>query len=324
MLLSIIIPVYNVESYLSLCVKSLLDNCHSIYEYEVILVDDGSTDKSGIICDEFKAKYKNIKVIHKNNGGLSSARNAGIKIAKGEWISFIDSDDIVRQNYLDILFDLIKIIHADLIMFRYQSFEKKIDNKIIEFEKEKIKEIPISEAMYLLTTETWGNFAWNKIYKRKLFCNIKYPVNKNYEDIYTTFKLVEKAKKIYTYNEILYYYRQRVDSITSTLDLNKKRKNAWDSIQARANQISFFKEKHYDKAIKKASYYFVLSCLSYIVIIGEERDKTFYKTVDYLRKMQLSFKQYGIKTYLKVKLCVYCPNCYITIAKLKKYVLEKK
>ena len=186
--LTIIIPVYNVELYLQECLDSLLYSMHKNKEVEVILIDDGSTDKSYTICQKYEAKYSFIKLIKQRNSGQSVARNNAINKAKGTWISFIDSDDIVINNYISILFNIINspiTDDADMVMFKYKTFKEnvpKYNQSQNQFNKDKLKKIDKNKAMYLLTAiNYWGNYLWNKIYKKEVLLNNLLPVGKKYE-----------------------------------------------------------------------------------------------------------------------------------------------
>lgn len=324
MLLSIIVPVYNVESYLSLCVESLLNKSYAIHQYEVILVDDGSTDKSGIICDELESKYENIKVIHKSNGGLSSARNAGIKVAKGEWISFIDSDDIVVENYVEIIFSIIRNYHLDIVMFRYLPFkaEEYLDNRLskITFNKDSFKSISKNDAMDALFDGNYTNYSWNKVYKKSLFDKILFPVGKNFEDVITTCKLIDKASTFGKYKGILYFYRQRKGSILNATDPNKKLLQIHDSIQARIIQLNFFNTHKYDYLDEVANHWIMKDCMDYISYLYEHalsKNDFYYKVVNILENYPISKKYDSRKQILKLKLYKLSPAIFFILIKLK-------
>ena len=324
MLLSIIIPVYNVENYLALCVESLLNKNYAKYQYEVILVDDGSTDKSGIICDKLKSKYENIKVIHKSNGGLSSARNAGIKVEKGEWISFIDSDDIVIENYIKIITSIIKNYHLDIVMFRYLPFneEKYLDNSLrkITFNKASFKKISKKDAMDALFDGNYTNYSWNKVYKKSLFNKILFPVGKNFEDVITTCKLIDKANTFGKYKDILYFYRQRKGSILNATDPNKKLLQIQNSIQARILQLNFFNTHKYDYLDEVANHWIMKDCMDYISYLHENtlpKNDFYYKVVNILENYSISKKFDSKKQILKLKLYKLSPTVFFILIKLK-------
>lgn len=215
-LVSVIIPVYNVESYLPECIESVRNQTHKLLE--IILVDDGSTDNSGILCDKYSKTDERIKVIHKANGGLSSARNAGIRKASGEFISFIDSDDWVDNTMLEKL--LIPCLETGSLLSMCGSY--------IVFSKENIRVrkcpsktecVSLEEFWIKLLKTTEGDFiSCDKLYHRSLWKNYKFPEGKVYEDIRILYKVIEQSELISTVDEPLYYYRIRNAAITSTFN----------------------------------------------------------------------------------------------------------
>lgn len=218
---SIIVPVYNVEKYLTKCIESLL--LQSLKDIEIILVDDGATDKSPDICDAYELKDNRIKVIHKTNGGLSDARNVGIEVAQGEYIAFLDSDDWVEPNMYQYLYELIQKNNADIAQCSYiKAYEEEVE---IEF-AEDIKESVYTgvEALELLYGQEYIKtvVVWNKLYHKKLFKHIRYPKGKVHEDEFTTYKVIHKAGKFVNSNIPMVYYRQREDSIMAQ-GFNEKR-----------------------------------------------------------------------------------------------------
>ena len=188
-LISIIIPVYNVEKYLKRCVDSILIQDKN--DIEIILVDDGATDKSGEICDVYKEEYFSIiKVIHKANEGLSSARNVGLELAKGEYVFFLDSDDCVHARFLEFNRKRMHSRKYDIIEFKccceyeYNVYYPALKETETEFTTKNCIENIIKAKM--------GNEICLRIYKRKLFENIRFPLGRNYEDIAIYFKLLLK------------------------------------------------------------------------------------------------------------------------------------
>lgn len=235
--ISIIIPIYNVEQYLKKCLESIL--AQTLDDIEVILVNDGSTDKSLDICNQYKLKDPRIKVIDKKNGGLSDARNKGIQIAEGEYIAFLDSDDWVEPNFYKYLWELAQKEKADIAQCDY--IEAYHDETIISF-KTPIKECTYTgtESLHLL----YGNeyvrtvIACSKIYKRSLFEEIQFPIGKIHEDEFTTYKLLHKAGRVTDSNIKMYYYRQRENSITNE-GFNEKRLHALEALKER---IEYFNQ----------------------------------------------------------------------------------
>lgn len=225
--ISVIVPVYNVEQYMDKCIDSLVNQTFS--SIEIILVDDGSTDYSSVKCDSWKSKDKRIKVIHKKNGGLSDARNAGIKIARGKYISFIDSDDWVDKNMLLVLYNAITQEDAELAICR---FKKVKDDKSVEDSisfRQKIEVINRYECFSeLLEDKEITNHVWRKLYSRRIVFDNSFPVGRNYEDVFSMPNFIKKCKKIVKVDYIGYFYRINKNGIANTTNY----KNCKDRFEA--------------------------------------------------------------------------------------------
>ena len=231
--ISIIVPVYKVEAYLKKCVESIVNQTYQ--NIEVILVDDGSPDQCGHICDFYAKIDSRIRVIHKQNGGLSSARNAGISMSTGDYLLFVDSDDWISPRLCENAIQDLEESGADVVIYGFSRIDEneKILENCVAFEP---KDITSKEAVESLITLKIDNYAWNKIYKKELFEGIRFPEGRLWEDIGTTYKVLLKSKKIHISNRILYYYLVRNGSITSTpnpqslLDIFAQRKEQYDTI----------------------------------------------------------------------------------------------
>ena len=200
---SVIIPVYKVEKYLKRCVESVVNQTYK--NTEIILVNDGSPDNCGVICDEYAKIDSRIKVIHKANGGLSSARNAGLDIASGEYIMFVDSDDWIEEDSLEKL-DKYMDMSYDIINFKFRFAKGKTKN--IEL-NDKLKDSYECDLLSYIDKLFLGEldfFIWNKLYKKNLFDKVRFPEGRNYEDLATIYKLYFKAKNIIVTDYTLYYY----------------------------------------------------------------------------------------------------------------------
>lgn len=213
-LISVIVPVYNVEPYLRKCLDSILAQTYT--NLEIIVVDDGSTDGSGRICDEYAAKDARIRVIHKANGGLSDARNAGMAVAKGSYIGFVDSDDYVApkmyemlylfavKNELDVAMCCAYEVYGDRILGNNKQF-----NPIILNDREKIVElilIPHGAGVQIN--------VWTKLYKKDVVAPIHFKTGKSYEDVFWTLDWIAQTERFGWFSDTFYYYVQRVGSIT--------------------------------------------------------------------------------------------------------------
>lgn len=211
-MISIVVPVYNVEKYLNRCIESIINQTFN--NIEIILVDDGSTDSSGNICDEYKKIDSRIKVIHKENGGLSDARNVGIENACGEWIGFVDSDDYIAENMYEQLYCLIRKYNADIAICGVKDIYE--GNAIIQ--NKKIEEFACSgkEALELtLKGKQLAGSICNKLIHKKWLYNLKFLKDKTYEDAFITPELLLSVDTVACTTLSLYNYWHRIDSITT-------------------------------------------------------------------------------------------------------------
>ena len=215
--ISVIVPVYNVEKYLERCLKSIISQTYK--KFEVILVDDGSTDSSGTLCDEYKQVDDRIKVLHKKNGGLSSARNIGIEYSKGEYLTFIDSDDYVAPNYLEVLMQLVEQYEAPVATVKSI---KTNTSEFVSCKNGKEKLFSTSEAMFQMCINEWfGVSAWAKLYHRDVFASYRFPDGKLYEDMLTIPYVIAQSKYVASSNQELYYWYERPGSITHSIITDK-------------------------------------------------------------------------------------------------------
>lgn len=235
-IISVIVPVYKVEKYLRNCLNSILNQ--TFQDWEALLVDDGSPDGSGEICDEYARMDNRFKVVHKKNGGLSSARNTAIPLAKGEYIFFLDSDDFIHENALDTLLVLAENHDADIVQCGY------IRGKETKFPENKIKTI---EELYtretIFTKFAYTIITWDKLYRKKIIGDIRFPEGRINEDDYTTWKFYDKAQKILITNMPLYYYTVNPNSIMA----NQTRKPDFSYFSAYRERFEYHKEHNEPK-----------------------------------------------------------------------------
>lgn len=251
-LISVVIPIYNVEAYLRECIVSICGQTYS--NLEIILVDDGSPDGCGKICDEFAKKDSRIRVIHKANGGLSDARNAGIDVASGKYIAFVDSDDWIEKTMLENLYNTVLKEQADIVCCgRYltdgehvfsQSF---MSNSRSYNRQDAIEEILLGKSLDVA--------AWDKLYATELFDDIRFPAGENNEDIATFYKLISKANKIAHSGTCEYYYRNRADSITKIKYRERDRKIILKNI----DELEVFLKKNYPSILPALQRYRALN-----------------------------------------------------------------
>ena len=210
--ISVIVPVYNVEQYLERCVDSIINQTYK--NLEIILVNDGSTDNSGQLCDELAKKDDRIRVIHKKNGGLSDARNVGIDEAEAELVGFIDSDDYIDEDMYEVLINNLKAANADLSMCgHYDVYNNVPESQVSD---KKTWELSPQEAIKMvMEAKILSVTAVNKLYKKSLFSELKFEIGKIAEDAFIMIKLLDKCNKIVATNEKKYYYVHRENSITT-------------------------------------------------------------------------------------------------------------
>lgn len=238
-MISIIVPVYNIENYINKCIDSIINQTYK--DIEIILVDDGSTDRSGNVCDDYEKKDKRIKVIHKTNGGLSDARNAGIDVAQGDFLGFIDGDDYIHPQMFEILLDIITKSNSDIAICSYEKVEEYKSVNDIEINKSEYKEIIIQDKeLYSLVTNlrTEDVVAWNKLYRKNIFENLRYNKDRLHEDQWLIPYIVHKCKKIVKVETKLYYYVERVGSITKSINT----KRIYDLVESLLNTCKLLNE----------------------------------------------------------------------------------
>lgn len=262
-LISVIIPVYKVEAYLDECVASVVSQTHK--KLEIILVDDGSPDNCPAMCDSWAQKDSRIKVIHKKNGGLSDARNAGLEIASGDYVAFVDSDDCIEPDMLEKLLSALLRTDSDIAACGIRNFgAAKGIWGCQDF-------VGTPEQIYakLYNETAYPVAAWNKLYRRSCWEALRFPVGKLCEDTFTTYQLIHNAKRIAMIPEALYCYRIRPESImTSAFTLKRMdEEEAW-----RCNYR--FIEEHYP-ALRKAAFDFYLLKVNILMhtIPADEREQ---------------------------------------------------
>lgn len=249
-LISVIVPIYNVEPYLERCIESIRNQTYN--NLEIILVDDGSKDGCGIICDHYEKLDSRIKVIHKVNGGLSDARNAGIEIATGDYFAFIDSDDFIHHTMYEKLMGKMLETNADIaicnLKYTYEGTESEIDvnestqqSDTIVFDRMQAQLIYFDKQYNVIST-----VAWNKLYKKSVFDQIRYPKGKIHEDEFTTFKLLYHSQKIVYLTEQLYFYFQKKDSIMAQFNENR-----FHLFEAYRHRMEFYSDNNEFELFKK-------------------------------------------------------------------------
>lgn len=216
--ISIIIPVYNVERYLEKCIDSILQQ--TFKDIEVVLVNDGSQDQCGEICDRYKQKDNRIKVVHKENGGVASARNAGLKIATGEWIGWVDADDWIEPDMFNYLIENAIVYGADIAACgRWEEYGN--ESRFRGWKSAKLLNT-VQALELLLENDAFQNYLWDKLWKRELFKKIVFPEGRTFEDVSVVYQLVSKAKSVICLPKGQYHYLQRKNSIVNDSSLINK------------------------------------------------------------------------------------------------------
>ena len=288
---SIIIPVYNVEKYLEKCLDSVVNQ--TFENIEILVVNDGTKDNSQNIIDEYKKKYpQKIKSFIKENGGLSDARNYGIKNATGEYITFIDSDDYIDKEMIEKLYSKIKECNADISVcecyFKYETKQKRVEINIEN-----------NDTIENLITKLFPT-AWGKLYKREIFTDIEFKKGIWFEDFECLMRVYPIIKKVAVVNEPLYYYIQREQSITYTYNekLNELISN-WDGI------IKYYKENgYYERYENELEFSYVrYAFATYIKRLAKTKDyKKFKIGVEYaINSVKNNFPNYKKNKYLNQK-----------------------
>lgn len=236
-LISVIIPVYKVEKYLCRCVDSVLAQTYA--NMEIILVDDGSPDNCPVMCDEYARQDSRVKVIHQENAGLSGARNAGIDMAQGQWLAFVDSDDYLAADFLERLYQACVDTGSSLSVCRWEYVrgetipEHGTGETRVYTGREMLANLYVPDGAYFVV-------AWNKLYRKELFEDIRYPLGRIHEDEATTYRIYDKVKKAAYVDRSLYGYF--VTPVSITRGFNPKR---MDWVTAVAERLDFFEQKGY-------------------------------------------------------------------------------
>lgn len=261
-LITVVVPIYKVEKFLQRCVNSIINQTYK--NIEIILVDDGSPDKCGIMCDEYARIDPRIKVIHKENGGLSDARNVGTNLAIGKYITYIDSDDWISEDYLEVLFNIIQKTEADISIFPlHYVYEKDGENIVKDLKSDYIENVKIFDNKKaienMLYQKIFDCSTPGKLYKTSLMKMFKFPKGKLYEDLSTTYKVFYNASKVaFLYSE-KYFYWQNYESIM----YQKFNKRTFDAVFA-IDEIELFIKSNLPEVLpavmskKFSNYCFVL------------------------------------------------------------------
>jgi len=305
--ISIIIAIYNVEKMLKRCLDSIVSQDYP--NIEIILVNDGSTDNSLGICKKYKEEDTRIVLINKKNGGVSSARNAGIEKATGDIVLFVDSDDWVSTNLCSDIAHIFSNNEIDIVIFGFNIIQGK-KTKAICTQKDRLitKEKAIEG---LLIDKAIRNYPWNKAYKSELFKNVRYPEVRTFEDVAATFKLFDNASCFYITKKCLYNYEIRNNSLSTKWW--KSEEKVIDYFDAREAQFCCIKEK-YPTLIKKASASIGFAALMGVSYLNKQDSA---KIVDFLYKEKTSLLNSSFPFSILISL--YYKNPHFIVKIIRKY-----
>ncbi|WP_281526283.1 glycosyltransferase family 2 protein [Intestinibacter bartlettii] len=308
-LVSIIIPIYNVEKYLEKCIKSMINQTYR--NLEIILINDGSTDESANICEKYKEQDNRIVFINKNNGGAASAKNEGLKIAKGDYITFVDSDDFVELYMIEYMVNTIKKYNSDIVQCSftnlYKNTEKFKQDKIIE------QKIGSKDFLELFLTKWDSNLFWNKLFKREVIENVFFKEGRCIDDEFFTYKCVINSKSIVTSNKIVYNYRMRKSGVMKSESSQK---------QILKDRVDYLYERYeiVRKIYKDLDKDFLEHLLTYYLIIS----KDYYvdeKLLDYMKNNLKSIKGKIITSNIDIRVKMQILKFMMT--KSDKYIQSK-
>lgn len=235
-LISVIIPIYNTEKYLEDCIKSVVNQSYE--NLDIILVNDGSTDKSKEICEKYAEKDSRIRLINQSNMGAAMAKNAGLNNIKGDLFMILDSDDLLQKNNIEILYDCMQKEKSDIIEACYTTIYKEFKNIDIHQNSKKENFNTENALKELIISRKFHQTPWNKLYKTELLKDIRFPKDKYIDDEYWTYKLFANAKRITWINEVLYYYRQHEESTMGRMYSIKR----LDAVDALYDRYKFMKK----------------------------------------------------------------------------------
>lgn len=320
-LISVIVPIYNVEKYLNQCIDSIVNQTYR--NQEIILVDDGSPDNCPQMCDDWAKKDNRIKVIHKSNGGLSDARNFGLENATGEYVTFVDSDDWLELDGIEKLVNPLKKKDYDIVIggFYYNSSNSETS----KYSKDNTESTVFKTIERMLSGTEINHSSSSKLYRLKLFNNIKYPLGKYYEDNLTIFKVVNNSNLIYLIDTPIYHYRKHSDSITqSTKNLTNKMNDFFDAIY----DTHCFLINRYPSLQKYITAFSLKHSLTILDLLKENKSKDIYlKTKNWINSFTIkNIIKSNIPFQLVIKILLFRLNesLYFKLINILKYYKNTK
>ena len=315
--ISVIIPVYNVEKFLDKCIRSVVEQTYK--NLEIILVDDGSPDQCGTICDLWAEKDVRIQVIHKANGGLSDARNAGLDIASGAYIGFVDSDDYIHPEMYQRLYEKLKKYDAELAICGYYRVDENSDTIIGNVNMPSEGLIDKKEAIMNICCKGSFIVVWNKLYKRELFNDLRFTYGKIAEDLFIMYQLFHKCERIFTVSENYYYYVQSSNSIMR----REKTVSYLDVVEGYYRMLLFCQSNNYPDLLQIISARMIDQYIRYRekikIVLPNEKQR-----LREIRKMVLhGVTKYGQNVRIAHKLYLISPSLYRFLLHAKMMLFRK-
>lgn len=314
-MISVIVPVYNVELYLSYCIESILSQ--SYMDFELLLIDDGSTDSSSLICDKYAAEDSRIKVVHNDNQGVSYSRNVGLKLAKGEYIAFCDADDCYKKDFLFKMFDAMNCCNYDLVICNYSYLTGSVEHQVISGASGETDKNEVYRRIFI--DNTIGGFVWNKLFRKELIEGLFFEEDMQIcEDTFFVCKLLKKIEKIFYINEPLYLYRLREGSAISNM------KNMFDYYGNLKYAIVFEKiilekivEYPNTNYVKAGECVLAIGCKCDYLNLEKNHDREIIKKLNKIIKHNFKY-MITCNYYTAKKKMVYIGNALFNLRKFKK------
>lgn len=296
-MISVIVPVYDVEKYLETCMESLVGQTYE--DFEIVVIDDGSTDGSGAICDKWAEKDSRVRVFHQQNAGVAVARNVGLELARGEYIAWVDSDDYVDKRYLEGLLHAKETTGADMVMC---SFYTDTDGEVEYTGKELFRAEELDKQTFLERLYTYGMYSvlWNKLLPKEAYRGIEFPPGRVFEDSSVMCQLTRNCKKITVIEEPLYFYRRHRECITmQRRDEEKSIKYIKDSCAWLETDVAIHRKEKNAKLVALASRHLCDAVIRYSGEISKKNQAKWKKIYKTYEKEILHCKEFSWKTKMK-------------------------
>lgn len=280
-MISIIVPIYNVEKYLPKCIESIINQTYT--DLEILLIDDGSTDNSGLICDKYASIDNRIKVIHKKNGGVSSARNIGLNEANGNYIAFVDSDDYIEKNMYEKMISIINKYNVDIVSCNYNHVNEKIE-PFFKLDKDEYINNKTKLIEDIFQYKNYDMILFNKLYKKYIWKNIRFPLGINLaEDLMMLYPTINLANTFYCLKETLYNKVTRENGLTNSKKINDYINNvlAYEDFLLKVKQNKTLDYKRIYKSCSEGLFRHYKHLLDYLYIYNNTKYETLKKEIEY-------------------------------------------